>query len=320
MNYITVDFEWNQASYPRSKKKTEFLIQLDGEIIQIGAVKMDENFEITDTFEANIHPVFYRKINKAVKKLTGINQKQLNSGDSFEEVIAKFKNWCGKDHTFLTWGPDDSRIMIQNLLKHRMDTEWMGRWINLQAIYNVQTNSGNSQVSLKTALEKFEIPQILHAHNAINDAMYACMVCKHLDLKTGIKDYYESPEMSVLKHVSCESHKIIHGLYGKISVFAEDNIKNLKCPHCNKILSEQKPWIKQNGDRYLTTGKCETHGAFVIKLKIYRLKDKTFAAKYDIFSSDGSDEQFYLNVLRSNSERIRRKRKRIILEKKQSEN
>ena len=68
MNYIAVDFEWNQAGYHRKSN-----VQLDGEIIQIGAVKMDENFNVLEYFAADIKPVFYRKIHKKVKELTGID-------------------------------------------------------------------------------------------------------------------------------------------------------------------------------------------------------------------------------------------------------
>ena len=50
MNYITVDFEWNQAYAVKTQKRKDFVIQLDGEIIQIGAVKLNQSFDIVDTF------------------------------------------------------------------------------------------------------------------------------------------------------------------------------------------------------------------------------------------------------------------------------
>jgi len=319
LNYIAVDFEWNQAYCPPSKKKNELIIQLDGEIIQIGAVKMDKDTEVLDTFEADIHPVFYRKIHKKVKELTGIDQSQLNKGDDFKVVIEEFKKWCGDDHIFLTWGPDDSRIMMQNLIKHNLPTDWMGKWVNLQVIFNMQTGMDTSQVSLKTAIEAFEIPQILHAHNAINDATYTAMICKCLELEKGIKDYYSTKTMSSLKHTACESYKIIRNCSNKVSVFANENIKNIKCPHCKAELSNQKPWIKQSGDRYITIGKCPEHGMYVSKLKLYRLKDKSLAGKYSMFASDGSDEEYYNNLVKANNERIRRRRRKKIAVKKQAD-
>ena len=44
MNYIVLDLEWNQGSRPVPKDVPTF------EIIEIGAVKLDEQFHIVDTF------------------------------------------------------------------------------------------------------------------------------------------------------------------------------------------------------------------------------------------------------------------------------
>ena len=56
MEYIVVDFEWNQSSYGKGTGKKN----LPFEIIEIGAVKLDEDRHIIDTFEAVIHPKFIK--------------------------------------------------------------------------------------------------------------------------------------------------------------------------------------------------------------------------------------------------------------------
>lgn len=55
MNYIVLDLEWNQPVSNRRIVKTP--IRLAGEIIQIGAVKLDENLKTIDTFEVMVAPV-----------------------------------------------------------------------------------------------------------------------------------------------------------------------------------------------------------------------------------------------------------------------
>lgn len=316
MNYITVDFEWNQAYAVKTQKRKDFVIQLDGEIIQIGAVKLDENFEISDTFEADIRPVFYRKIHKKVKELTGIDQKQLNNGGDFRAVMQKFRQWCGEEYAFLTWGADDSRILMQNLLMHNEDTSWLGRWINLQVIYAMQTENEQKQTSLEKAAEGFGIPLELTVHNAINDAMYTALLCRHLDINKGMDEYSDNADLSGLKRVSCGNYRVLYNCANKHNAFAHEKIRNLKCPYCDEPLVGQKPWIKQSGDRFLTIGKCNRHGLFVGKLKFTREKDGKYTAKYMMYTADGADEQYYANKLRSNSERARRKRKRKISVKK----
>ena len=51
MNYIVLDLEWNQAAY---KADEEWKIPF--EIIEIGAVKLDENCQIIETFQRLIRP------------------------------------------------------------------------------------------------------------------------------------------------------------------------------------------------------------------------------------------------------------------------
>ena len=55
MNYIILDLEWNQAI-----KKMK--LYLEGEIIQIGAVKLNEFFEKIETFKIGIAPKYYKKL------------------------------------------------------------------------------------------------------------------------------------------------------------------------------------------------------------------------------------------------------------------
>lgn len=315
MNYIAVDFEWNQALAPKTQKRKDFAIQLDGEIIQIGAVKLDEDFEITDTFEADIRPVFYRKIHKKVKELTGIDQRRLNNGRDFRSVINKFIEWCGTEHTFLTWGADDSRILMQNLLIHKRDTGWMGRWINLQVIYAMQTEGDVKQISLEKAAQSFGIPILLTVHNAVNDAMYTALLCKHLDVRRGLLEYSDNADLSGLKRVSCGNYRVLYNCSSKRSAFSHDKIKNLRCPYCDEPLVGLKPWIKQSGDRFLTIGRCNRHDLFMGRLKFSREKDGKYTAKYMMYTADSADEQYYVNKLRSNSERARKKRKKRISEK-----
>lgn len=311
MHYIAVDFEWNQAGYNRKSS-----IQLDGEIIQIGAVKMNDDFEVVDYFSADIKPVIYRKIHKKVKELTGIDQKQLNNGKDFLVIIEKFRQWCGDEHIFLTWGPDDSRIMMQNLLVHKYDTSWMGRWINLQVIYSMQTEEEKPPMSLEKAVEYYGIPVDMTVHNALNDAKYTAEICEFLDIKKGMDDYSNNADLSGLKRVSCGNYKVIYNCVNKQSVFASEKIKNLRCPYCDMPLSELKPWVKQSGDRYLTIGRCNKHGLFVGKLKFMREKDGKISAKYMMFTADKADEQYYMNRLKINNEKSRKKRKKKIAEKK----
>ena len=54
MDYIVLDMEWNQP-WPGSPSARKVLpVQIRGEIIQIGAVKLDENFCPADEFQSYV--------------------------------------------------------------------------------------------------------------------------------------------------------------------------------------------------------------------------------------------------------------------------
>ena len=85
---------------------------------------------------------------------------------SFPEALAQFRAWCGDDVTFLTWGCDDQGILEQNIIIHDLDWDWIAGWVNLQLIYNLQTDGDRNQKSLATAMEHFTIEQTRIARRA----------------------------------------------------------------------------------------------------------------------------------------------------------
>ena len=170
MSYIVLDLEWNQAMSSNASVFNRLPIHLSGEIIQIGAVKLDDDFCPAEEFQSDVRPIYFRSMHYKVKKLTGIDKERLSHGDTFPTVFEHFREWCGEDPVFVTWGYDDRRIMEQNIIIHDLDWDWIADWINLQLIYNIQTGGDKNQKSLATAMEHFAIEQTRVAHDALGDA------------------------------------------------------------------------------------------------------------------------------------------------------
>ena len=103
MNYIVLDLEWNQSP----KGKDGELSQIPFEIIEIGAIKLDESGNIIDSFNKLIKPVVYKELHHIIKDITGFTMKELNKGESFPTVAQAFINWCGDEYKFCTWGSLD---------------------------------------------------------------------------------------------------------------------------------------------------------------------------------------------------------------------
>ena len=179
MNYIVFDLEWNQPSSKSEKITDPF--PFCGEIIQIGAVRLDEKFNITGTLNLMVKPVFYTKMHSVVKKLTGIGNDRLMTGVPFGDAYARFVDFCGDEFCLLSWGNDDILVLRDNMRIHEISTESFPATSNLQRIFGRQIAKTKKQLSLESAVAMLGEPPYC-AHDALNDAISAALVCRHLDL------------------------------------------------------------------------------------------------------------------------------------------
>ena len=100
MNIIVMDLEWNQNPEARKEKNSDKPMF---EIIEIGAVKLNENYEITDKFSKLIKPQLYHIMHKITTDLIHIQMKELKKEKYFPEIFKEFMDWCGEDIIFATW-------------------------------------------------------------------------------------------------------------------------------------------------------------------------------------------------------------------------
>ena len=181
MNYIVFDLEWNQPHTKEQRIKEP--VTLNGEIIQIGAVKLNDSLSICESFDTIVRPIYYTQMNTKVKRLTGISQDDIERGESFVSAYRRFLEFCGEEFCFLTWGGDDIGILISNMAIHKIPTNPFPNTYNLQRIYGRQILKTKKQMSLESAVQTLGEPPY-RAHNALSDAISTALVCKHLDIKS----------------------------------------------------------------------------------------------------------------------------------------
>ena len=93
MNYIVFDLEWNQN--PDGRKHPDS--RLPFEIIEIGAVKLNEKREIIDTFQCLIKPKVYHWIHDSIHEVIHVDYHELEKGIPFPRAIRRFLDWCGEE-------------------------------------------------------------------------------------------------------------------------------------------------------------------------------------------------------------------------------
>ena len=104
MNYIVFDLEWNQPYSNDISFMKRTKMPLTGEIIQIGAVKLNDEMDIVDHFTMFIKPQYLPRMHKHVRELTGITSRELDHGVPFKTAMQHFQNWCGNEYMLLSWG------------------------------------------------------------------------------------------------------------------------------------------------------------------------------------------------------------------------
>lgn len=182
MDYIVFDLEFNQSFNFNKGKAGLPKPTCPFEIIQLGAVKLDENLNITGHFDRFIKPTIYKRLHPYVKKITGISMSQLKSAKPFKEVYNEFVNFTGKDSVFGVWGTADIKELLRNITYHKLDTSLMPvKYIDIQMHANrhLKRPSGTS-VGLENAVELLNIPTENEFHNAFNDAFYTAKVLEKI--------------------------------------------------------------------------------------------------------------------------------------------
>ncbi len=309
MNYIIFDMEWNQAFCAAKMVRSPVL--LHGEIIQIGAVKTDENFNFLDKIKINIRPKFYKQMNPHVRKITGITDVQLTAGETFPQAFKRFSEWCGENFRFITWGFDDVGVLSDNLTLHGLDPSFGSNYINLQLIYNRQVKSEHLQCALSAAAEKLGIPLDVQVHDAMNDAYLTYEVCQKLDMQLGIAEYAEYTAAAAPQLFK----DAVNGVSDPRKMLFDKRVTDLKCPHCGQKLPFSE-WLFGNGKSCRTVTRCACGEFVTVKLKAVTIAENDNTVIRTIHAASQKELDEFAAKLAKREER----RKKVAAMRKKAEN
>lgn len=112
MKYIIMDLEWNGAT-----TRSGYF----DEIIEIGAVALDDSMNIISEFQTLVSPKQTKKLRGRIKDLTHITNDDLKNADGFVTVFKRLKAWIGSgDNCMLAWGNSDITVLYENLKWYSM--------------------------------------------------------------------------------------------------------------------------------------------------------------------------------------------------------
>lgn len=190
MNFVILDLEWN-SSY--SKKFKGFM----SEIIEFGAVKFNDKFEVIDTFSMLVAPQISKRLTGKVKELTNISNEELaKGGATYTHVLSRFKKFLGKD-LLMTWGTCDILAIMENTKYYEKNDriDFIDRYCDLQyycaevlGVYNAGQQLGLAPAAELIGLDLSDIVQ----HRALQDSMLSMSIFKKLYFPEKFGKYIES--------------------------------------------------------------------------------------------------------------------------------
>ncbi len=296
-NYVVFDLEWNQGDAPfvREDGKT-----LTFEIVEIGAVKLNENREKIGEFSRLIKPQVHTHMHRITGKLIHLSMEDLAKGDKFQNVARDFLEFCGDDVQFCTWGPLDLTELQRNLDFFGMPllSDRPIAFYDAQKLYSLAYDDGKSRKALEAAVDEIGIPKDIPFHRALADAEYTAKIFRSFGEKVLSRisfDTYVTPKTKK------QEIRIVFDTYAKyISrefLNKEDILKNVdimstKCYICKKNIRRKVKWFTPNGKHYYSAAFCDKHGFMKAKVRIKKAENgNLFVVKTCRFISNEDVEE-----------------------------
>lgn len=190
MQFVILDLEWNGT----------FSRRLDGflnEIIEFGAVKLDENMNLLDTFSEVVRPQIGKRLSGKVKRLTHISSEELEAGIPFTQALSRFKSFLGGG-VLMTWGTSDILALMENKRYYTGSDRlpFLSYYIDLQNYCERQLSyEMGKQMGLSTAAQLLQIDEEgVDHHRALDDSLLSFECLRRLFDKEKLKNFFQKAD------------------------------------------------------------------------------------------------------------------------------
>lgn len=282
MNYVILDLEWDSTFFVKQKR---FINQ----ILQIGAVKLDQNFQIIDTFEITIKSAISKRVTGRFARLTGITSDVMRTGVPFAQAVEKYNAWVGDDAVTMTWSNSDLYTILENEenlldgVKFKIE-KYMDLQKFIQGEMKLKGYEDKNQVSLALAAEFLDVKtDDIDFHTAKDDSLVAAYLLK--------KCYNAERFVPLIKDTANpEFFKKLRFKSYAISNLKDENVDKkyleFSCPKCKQKAKKVTKWKYSNrwfsanficdcGEKF--NGRVtfkKTYDDLIVRQKICEFKEK----------------------------------------------
>lgn len=316
MNYIVLDLEWNQSNTGRE----DTVANLPFEIIEIGAIKLNDECVIISEFSELVKPQVYHEMHHITSKLIHMQIEELERGELFPEVMSRFLEWCGEEeYVFCTWGSLDLVELQRNMKFYNMTSLSDGpiAFLDVQKLFSIAYEDRKSRRALEYGIDFLNIEKDIPFHRAFSDAYYTAKVLsriieEHPDVLRNVSyDVFNPPKdrKSEIKAQFETYMKYISRTFrDKKEAFSDREVISSKCYLCHCNLKKKLRWFSPNGRHYYCVAYCEKHGFLKGKIRIRKADDgRVFVVKTTKFISKEEADQ--IGARKAHAQELRKRHK-----------
>ena len=201
--FVCIDVEMSELT---SDQKRMIGGSLKNEVIQIGAVMLDENYNMISEFSSYVKPR-YSIVTPFIQNLTGITNATLENADDFITVLDKYNYWLGdNDVASFCWSTSDyNQLWDEMSVKAKQRTDLFAslkKFVDLQNIYCVEIGA-EVPISLESALRLLQLDYQGQIHTANCDAFNTARILHKIFCTESLKpsiEYIDLGKPSRLKN------------------------------------------------------------------------------------------------------------------------
>ncbi len=276
MNYIVLDLEWNQSN---TGKEPE-VRRLPFEVIEIGAIQLNDNCVMLREFNRLIKPRVYHEMHYITSRLIHMQMEELERGRPFPEVMGAFLEWCGEEpYIFCTWGTLDLTELQRNMKFYNMTplSDKPIPYLDVQKLFSIAYEDRKTRRNLEYAVDFLKLEKDIPFHRAFSDAYYTAKVLAELVEKDGTilenvsYDVFCPPrtrEDEVKVQFKTYMKYISRQFNSKAEAFGDREVLSSKCYLCRRNLRKKVKWFAVNNRHYYCVAYCEKHGYLKAKLRV----------------------------------------------------
>lgn len=170
MKRIFMDLEMNPVSGIHKEARSI----CSREVIEIGAVMLDDRNKEISRFQCYVRPEYCNGITKHITNITGIETAQVAEAECFYESFLRFCTWCGTDYEIYSWSDSDPVQLQKEMLLKRMPVlqefgYMFTHWHDLQKEFDEMLFC-ERRIGLKAAVKNAGLEFRGRAHSALSDA------------------------------------------------------------------------------------------------------------------------------------------------------